>query len=84
MSSTGIAAVCAQPDGLPLAIALAVARIKVPPPGALLARLANRLALPTAVAFGVSVRSPILGARGAAIRCLDAVGSRMSDARLLP
>jgi predicted ATPase/class 3 adenylate cyclase/Tfp pilus assembly protein PilF len=46
-NAPAIAEICAQLDGLPLAIELAAARIKLVPPQALLARLSSRLKLLT-------------------------------------
>ena len=50
-NAPAVAEICRRLDGLPLAIELAAARIKIFPPPALLVRLANRLALLTAGAL---------------------------------
>jgi predicted ATPase/DNA-binding CsgD family transcriptional regulator len=55
-----IAAICTQLDGLPLAIELAAARIKLLPPHALLARLRQRLAVLTSGARDVPDRQQTL------------------------
>jgi len=55
-----IAAICAQLDGLPLAIELAAARIKLMPPQALLHRLSHRLELLTGGARDLPTRQQTL------------------------
>jgi predicted ATPase/DNA-binding CsgD family transcriptional regulator/Tfp pilus assembly protein PilF len=47
-NAAAIAEICARLDGLPLALELAAARVRLLPPAAMLPRLANRLGLLTA------------------------------------
>ena len=56
----GIAEICIRLDGLPLAIELAAARIKLLPPQALLARLRHRLHVLTSAARDVPARQQTL------------------------
>ena len=62
-NAPAIAEICARLDGLPLAIELAAARIKLLPPKVLLTRLANRLKLLTGGAKSLPTRQRTL--RGA-------------------
>jgi predicted ATPase len=59
-NASAIAELCVQLDGLPLAIELAAARIKLLPPQALLARLGRRLELLTSRAQDVPTRQQTL------------------------
>src|SRR5579884_2396397 len=59
-NAAAVAEICVRLDGLPLAIELAAARIKVLPPQALLVRLDQRLAVLTSGARDVPVRQQTL------------------------
>jgi predicted ATPase len=59
-NAAAVAEICARLDGLPLAIELAVARIKLLPPEAMLARLQSRLKLLTGGSRDVAVRQQTL------------------------
>jgi predicted ATPase len=59
-NSPAVAAICARLDGLPLAIELAAARIKLLSPSAMLARLESRLNLLTGGALDLPTRQQTL------------------------
>ncbi len=59
-NAAAVATICARLDGLPLAIELAAARIRLLPPAAMLARLNNRLSLLTGGAQDAPARQQTL------------------------
>jgi len=59
-NARAVAEICSRVDGLPLAIELAAARVKMLPPHAMLARLESRLQLLTAGARDLPVRQQTL------------------------
>lgn len=61
-NATAVAEICSRLDGLPLAIELAAARVRLMPPQALLARLSSRLRLLTSNARNTPLRQQTLRA----------------------
>src|SRR5205807_6528522 len=59
-NATAVAEICSRVDGLPLAIELAAARVKMLSPNAMLARLQSRLQLLTAGAVDLPQRQQTL------------------------
>jgi predicted ATPase len=81
-NASAVAEICTRLDGLPLAIELAAARIKLLPPRALLSRLGNRLKLLTGGARNLPERQRTLrGAIGWSYELLDE-GEKTLFARL--